>query len=105
MYNIFYTAEAEKNLLELRSQGRFDKLKKIKNTIRLKKIKNTIEMLQNNPTHSSLNTHKNSSIRNKNNQETFQSYIENNSLGVCRLFWLYGPDEGEITVFAITHHP
>ena len=35
----------------------------------------------------------------------FQSYLENNTPGAGRLFWAYGPRQGDITVLAIEPHP
>jgi hypothetical protein len=95
-YEINYTDEAESNLLELRKQGRFDKLKK---------IKNTISKLKENPKHPGLHTHKNNSIKNPFDRETFQSYVENRTPGAFRVFWCYGPKKDEITIFSITPHP
>jgi len=95
-YEIYYTDEAEANLLELKRQGRIGKLKK---------INSAIKKLRENPKHPGLHTHKNNSIKNQSNQETFQSYVENKTPGAFRVFWYYGPDKSEITIFAITRHP
>jgi hypothetical protein len=35
----------------------------------------------------------------------FQSYLENNTPGAGRLFWAYGPGQGDITVLAMEPHP
>jgi len=37
--------------------------------------------------------------------KVFQSYLENNTPAAGRLFWAYGPDQGDITVLAIEPHP
>ena len=95
-YEIYYTDEAEANLIQLKNQGRVDKLKK---------IKSTIQKLRTNPKHPGLHTHKNNSIKNPGNQDTFQSYVENKTPGAFRLFWYWGPEKNKITIFAITSHP
>lgn len=95
-FEINYTDEAEKNLLELRKQGRFDKLQK---------IKNAVKKLRENPRYAGLHTHKNNSVKNPFNIETFQSYVENKTAGAFRIFWCYFPDKNQITIFTITPHP
>jgi hypothetical protein len=95
-YEIYYTGEAEANLRQLKNQGRFDKLKKIKSTVKKLKI---------DPKHPGLHTHKNNSIKNFKSQDTFQSYVENKTPGAFRIFWYWGPEKNEITIFAITPHP
>ena len=35
----------------------------------------------------------------------FQSYLENDTPGAGRLFWAYGPGQGDITVLAMEPHP
>ena len=31
--------------------------------------------------------------------------VQNRTPGALRIFWCYGPKQGEITIFAITPHP
>jgi hypothetical protein len=35
----------------------------------------------------------------------FQSYLENRAPAAGRIFWAYGPQQGDITVLAIEPHP
>jgi len=60
---------------------------------------------------SGLNSHKFSSMNGPNGEEVWESYVENNTPASWRIFWCYGPDQGEganleiITIVAITPHP
>jgi hypothetical protein len=35
----------------------------------------------------------------------FESYVQNRTPGAYRVFWCYGPEQGQITIVAITPHP
>lgn len=96
MYDIEYTDAAKKELRRLLKQGRKKKLDK---------IKNCIEKIQEDPRHPGLHTHKYNAIKSEDNRDIFQSYVENKTPGAYRIFWYYGPDERQITIFAITPHP
>jgi len=96
MHKIKYTDLAKKDLHNLKKTGQKKKLAK---------IKNTVDKLAENPRHPGLHTHKNNSVENPFNVESFQSYVENKTPGAFRIFWCYGPDKSEITIFAITPHP
>ena len=37
--------------------------------------------------------------------EYWQSYLENNTPAASRLFWVYGPDQQEITIIGLEPHP
>jgi hypothetical protein len=38
-------------------------------------------------------------------EDVFEAYAENNTSGVYRIFWMYGPEKDVITILAITAHP
>jgi mRNA-degrading endonuclease RelE of RelBE toxin-antitoxin system len=96
MFNLKYTDEAIKNLT---------KIKKLGDKAKLKKIKEALEKLQENPRHPGLHTHKNQTFCGYNNEEIFQSYVENHTPSAYRIFWFYGPEEEYITIVTITQHP
>lgn len=96
MHHLIYTEEAKSNLADLKKQGQIKKLKK---------IKLTLDKLQENPRHPGLHTHKYKSFKGANEEEIFQSYVENKTPGAFRMFWHYGPDKEVITILAITPHP
>lgn len=96
MHKLIYTDKAKENLVKLKKQGQFEKLKK---------IKQTLEKISDNPRYSGLHTHKYKGIKGYNGEDVFQSYVENRTSGAFRIFWHYGPEERVITIAAITPHP
>jgi len=52
-----------------------------------------------------LNTHKYESLSGPNGEEIFEAYAENKTPGAFRVFWYYEPEQGVITILAITSHP
>lgn len=96
MFNLVYTEEAKKNLLDLKKQGQIAKLKK---------IKVALDKLAVNPRYSGLHTHKNESFIRFSQQEIFQSYVENHTSSAYRIFWCYGPEKDFLTIVAIVPHP
>ncbi len=55
--------------------------------------------------HPSLKTHKHDTLSGPNEEEVFEAYVENKTPAAFRVFWYYGPNQGAITVIAITPHP
>lgn len=97
MFKIRFTKEAEKQLLDLKST---------KNKQRqFKAVGKVIAYMQVNLRHPSLNTHKFNQLKSPFGGDIFESYAQNKTPGAYRIFWVYGPDKGEITILAITAHP
>ena len=69
------------------------------------KIGKTLFLLANNPRHPGLNSHEISSLSERYGHKVWESYIENKTPAAGRLFWAYGPNQGEITIIAIEPHP
>ncbi len=77
-----------------------------KGEIRLhKKIGKALFHISQNPRHTGLATHEITSLSNRYGMKVWQSYLENNTPGAGRIFWVYGPDRMDITVIAIEPHP
>ncbi|MCX6002756.1 MAG: hypothetical protein NTY79_09570 [Chloroflexi bacterium] len=97
MFELNWTAEAEENF------------KSLKNNVSLKKrykaVKKSIKYLAEDPRHPSLQTHEYDSLRGLNGEKVFEAYAEQNTPAAYRVFWYYGPKQGEITILAITPHP
>lgn len=70
-----------------------------------KKLVKALGFLSSNPKHNSLASHEITELSRKYGIRIFQSYLENNTPGAGRLFWAYGPEQGDITVLAIEPHP
>ena len=97
MFKIFLTPEAERTLNHLKANKSLEK--------RYKAAVKALKYLANNPRHPGLQTHVFESLSGPNGEKVFEAYAEQNTPAAYRIFWFYGPQKGEITVFAITHHP
>lgn len=70
-----------------------------------KKLVKTLGFLSQNPRHPGLASHEIDDLTRKHGFKIFQSCLENNTPSAGRLFWAYGPEQGDITVLAIEPHP
>ncbi len=70
-----------------------------------KKLCKALGYLSQNPRHNSLASHEIDDLTRKHGFKIFQSYLENNTPAAGRVFWAYGPDQGDITILAIEPHP
>lgn len=96
-FKLLFTHQANQDLKELENNPALLK--------RLKAVRKALGYLETNPKHSSLNTHKYSSLKGLNDEEIFEAYAENNTPAAYRIFWYYGPNKKEITILSITPHP
>jgi len=72
---------------------------------RYKAVVKTLRLLSENPKHPSLQTHPYYSIVGPKGEKVFEVYAEQRTPAAYRVFFYYGPNKGEITIFAITPHP
>lgn len=70
-----------------------------------KKLFKTLALLQENPRHNSLNSHEIEALSRRAGFKVFQSYLENRTPAAGRLFWAYGPAQGQITILSLEQHP
>ncbi|MGA2222072.1 MAG: hypothetical protein ABSH21_09920 [Verrucomicrobiia bacterium] len=70
-----------------------------------KKLVKVLGFLGQNPRHPGLASHEIDDLTRKHGIKIFQSYLENKTPAAGRLFWAYGPEQGDITVLAIEPHP
>jgi hypothetical protein len=72
-----------------------------------KQVAKAVRLLAENPRHPGLNTHEFVSIPHPfdNDAKVFEAYAQNQTPGAYRIFWCYGPNQGDITLIAITPHP
>lgn len=97
MFKIRFTVEAEQQLTNLkRSKSKKNQFKAVGKIIGYMKV---------NLRHPSLNTHKFDNIASPFKGDVFESYAQNKTPGAYRIFWVYGPEKGVITILAITPHP
>ena len=71
----------------------------------LKKWGKAMSLLQSNPRHPGLQSHEIPPLTRRYGKKVWQSYLENKTPGAGRIFWVYGPNKGEITVIGIEPHP
>jgi hypothetical protein len=70
-----------------------------------KKWAKAIERLRDDPSYPGLRTHEISDLSRRFGRKVFQSYLENNTPAAGRMFWVYGPGDGEITIVGLEPHP
>ena len=70
-----------------------------------RKIGKALVLLANDPRYPGLNSHEISSLTARYGQKVWESYLENKTPAAGRIFWIYGPGQGDITIVAIEPHP
>ena len=70
-----------------------------------RKIGKALCLLSNNPRHPGLQSHEIPSLTARYETKVWESYLENNTPTAGRIFWAYGPEQGDITILAIEPHP
>ena len=73
--------------------------------VKLKKVRRCLALLEADPRHPGLETHEYQSMKGRCGERVWEAYVESNTPAAWRVFWHYGPDQGTITVIAITRHP
>ena len=72
---------------------------------RCRQLGKAMKLLAENPRHPGLHSHEIASLSARYGRKVWESYLENNTPKAGRLFWVYGPENGEITVIGIEPHP
>lgn len=70
-----------------------------------KKLIKALAYLEVNPRHNSLESHEIDPLTRRYGVKVWQSYLENRTPAAGRIFWAYGPGNGEITILAVEPHP
>lgn len=70
-----------------------------------RKVLKCFAFLELDPKYPGLNSHRYEDYDDVYGEKIWESYVENKTPGAYRVFWHYGPEDGEITVVAITPHP
>ena len=58
-----------------------------------------------NPRHPELQTHEIKPLSGRYGMRVWQSYLENNVPKAGRIYWVYGPAQGDITIIGLEPHP
>ena len=70
-----------------------------------KRVLKCLGLLEVDPRYPGLHSHRYEDFDDVHRQKIWESYVENKTPGAFRIFWHYGPDEGEITIVAIAPQP
>ncbi|CAM3184187.1 hypothetical protein SAXI111661_21785 [Saccharomonospora xinjiangensis] len=97
-FELLFTAEAEKVIVDLQSQQQFaSKFKKVRKALRL--------LEQAGPRHPGLHSHDYKSVPGPHGATLWESYVENRTPSAWRIWWVYGPGDGQLTIVTIGPHP
>ncbi|MBP8718004.1 MAG: hypothetical protein KBI07_02780 [Candidatus Atribacteria bacterium] len=95
-FRLKITSTAKKTLKELRSN--------LGTTKDYKAVRKVISFLGTNPRHPGLQTHLIHSFCGPSGEKVFEAYAQQNTPSAYRIFFYYGPNKKEITIFAIIPH-
>ncbi len=70
-----------------------------------KKWGNAIKKLSEDPTYPGLYTHDIPPLSKRYGIKVWQSYLENKTSKAMRMYWVYGPNQHEITIIGLEPHP
>jgi ABC-type phosphate transport system substrate-binding protein len=70
-----------------------------------KKWGDAVKKLAMDPHYPSLNSHEIEPLSRRYGMKVWESYLENNTSGARRMFWVYGPNQMEITIIGLEPHP
>ena len=69
------------------------------------KLGKTMKLLTENPRHPGLQSHEIDALTKRYGMKVWESYLENHTPAAGRVFWVYGPEKGEITIIGLEPHP
>ena len=96
-YSLKITPTAKKELKQLKHNPG--------NSREFKAVKKAMTFLGNNPKHPALQTHIIYSLKGPSGEKVFEAYAQQNTPSAYRIFFYYGPNKREITIFSIIPHP
>ena len=70
-----------------------------------KQIGKAMRLLSNDPRYPGLHSHEINSLTARYGMKVWESYLENNTPAAGRIFWVYGPKQGDITIIGLEPHP
>lgn len=89
---------------DLQTKWRFGTMKKDEEKL-YKKWGSTLKKLSEDPMYPGLKSHEITVLSKRYGMKVWQSYLENKNSDAMRMFWVYGPDQKEITVIGLEPHP
>ena len=88
--------EMQELWLDLQEKYRSGNIKKKEEQL-YKKWGKALKLLSADPSYSSLQTHEIEPLSRRYGMKVWQSYLENKTSGAMRMYWVYGPDQKDIT--------
>lgn len=70
-----------------------------------RKLGKALKHISANPQHPGLETHEITALTTRYGTKVWQSYLENHTPAAGRIFWVYGPGRGQITIIGLEPHP
>lgn len=70
-----------------------------------KKWGSALKKLADNSQYPSLHTHEIVPLSRRYGMKVWQSYLENKKSGARRMYWVYGPNQDDITIIGLEPHP
>ena len=70
-----------------------------------KKLAKAILFLETNPRYPGLQSHEIEPLSRRYGVKVWQSYLQNNTPSAGRIFWVYAPENADITIIGIEPHP
>jgi hypothetical protein len=70
-----------------------------------KKWGKAMALLASDPQYPGLHSHEIDALSRRYGEKVLQSYLENRNSTAARMYWVYGPKKGEITVIGLEPHP
>ena len=88
----------------LRKKVKDGKATKVEQSL-YQKFGKTMKLLSINPRHTGLHTHDIESLTKRYGMKVWESYLENNKPAAGRVFWVYAPNQNDITIIGLEPHP
>lgn len=66
---------------------------------------NALKKIAENPLYQSLKSHEIDTLSRRYGMKVWESYLENKKSGAMRMFWVYGPEQQQITIIGLEPHP
>ena len=70
-----------------------------------KKLGKALRLLSNDPKYPGLRSHEIEALTSRYGMKVWESYLENNTPAAGRIFWVYGPNQNDITIIGLEPHP
>lgn len=89
---------------ELREKYRSGAISKNEETL-YKKWGKAMKLLSQDPRYPGLRTHEIEPLSKRYGMKVWQSYLENKTSSAMSMYWVYGPNQNDITVIGLEPHP